>query len=117
MVEHAQAPVRLSAANFREAYWTLAQMVAHHTVGGCNLRAGDLLATGTQSGPQLQQSGCLLELTLGGKQVVSLPGGEERRFLLDGDEVTLSASCQRDGAARIGFGACVGAVRAAPART
>jgi fumarylacetoacetase len=114
MVAQAAAPVRLSHSNFRDAYWTIAQLIAHHTVGGCNLRPGDLLATGTQSGPLLEQSGSLLELTQGGKNAIDLPGGEERRFLQDGDEVTLTASCQRAGAARIGFGRCVGTVRAAP---
>jgi len=104
------APARLSRSNFRDAYWTLAQMVAHHTVAGCNLQPGDLLGTGTQSGPQHEQSGSLLELSLGGRQAVVLPGGEQRRFLEDGDEVTLSAACARPGAVRIGFGRCVGKI-------
>jgi fumarylacetoacetase len=105
-----QAPACLSTSNYRDAYWCLAQLVAHHTSGGCNLRAGDLLATGTQSGPAPAQSGCLLELTRGGKDAIVLPNGEERRFLEDGDEITLSARCQRPGAATIGFGSCVGAI-------
>jgi fumarylacetoacetase len=113
MLARSAPPLRLSCANYRDAYWTLAQMLAHHTVGGCNLRPGDLLATGTQSGPAPEQSGSLLELTQGGKKAITLPGGEERRFLQDGDEITLTASCQRAGAARIGFGRCAGTVRAA----
>jgi fumarylacetoacetase len=87
-------------------------MLAHHTVGGCNLRPGDLLASGTQSGPLPEQSRSLLELTQGGKNAIALPGGEARRFLLDGDEITLTASRERPGAARIGFGRCVGTVQA-----
>ena len=114
MVAAGAAPHRLSRSNFRDAYWTLSQMVAHHTAAGCNLRPGDLLASGTQSGPLPQESGSLLELTQGGKVAVALPGGEERRFLEDGDEVTLAAVCEREGAARIGFGSCTGTIRPAP---
>jgi fumarylacetoacetase len=105
--------VSLSQTNFRHAYWTIAQMVAHHTVNGCNLRPGDLLGTGTQSGPTPQEAGSLLELSGGGKSPVPLPGGETRSFLEDGDSVTLRAWCERPGAARIGFGEAVG--RALPA--
>ncbi len=103
-----QAPMAVSRSNARDAYWCLAQLVAHHTVAGCNLRTGDLLATGTQSGPLREQSGCLLELTQGGRQALRLPDGAERRFLEDGDEVILRAACERPGAARIGFGTCAG---------
>ena len=85
-------------------------MVAHHTVNGCNLRPGDLLGSGTQSGPALQESGSLLELTQGGNVPLQLPGGEQRRFLQDGDEVTFRAFCERAGAARIGFGQVVGSI-------
>ncbi len=102
--------VRLSQANFRDAYWTLAQLVAHHTSNGCNLRPGDLLGSGTQSGPQSGDGGSLLELTQGGKEPLALPGGESRRFLEDGDTVILRAHCERAGAARIGFGECAGSV-------
>ncbi len=104
------AAVTVSTSNARDAYWCLAQLVAHHTVAGCNLRAGDLLATGTQSGPLREQSGCLLELTQGGSKALALPDGSQRRFLEDGDEVTLRAWCERGGARRIGFGDCTGTV-------
>jgi fumarylacetoacetase len=107
-------PTRLSQSNFRQAYWNVAQMVAHHTINGCNLRAGDLLGTGTQSGPNAAEAGSLLELSHGGKQPLSLPGGEQRRFLEDGDEVILRGHCVKVGAARIGFGEARG--RVLPAR-
>jgi fumarylacetoacetase len=92
--------------SYRHAYWTLAQMVAHHTVNGCNLQPGDLLGTGTLSGPTLDQAGALLELTSGGKNPLTLPDGQERTFLQDGDEVTIRGWCEREGATRIGFGEC-----------
>ncbi len=104
------APQRLSRSNFRDAYWTLAQLVAHHTMNGCNLQSGDLLGTGTLSGPQPDQAGSLLELTGGGKQPITLASGETRTFLEDGDTVTLRAVCERPGARRIGFGECSGTV-------
>lgn len=104
--------VRLSQSNLRDAYWTLAQLVAHHTVNGCNLRAGDLLGTGTLSGPLPAQGGSLLELTLAGKQPIALPNGEMRTFLQDGDSIILRATCQAPGARRIGFGDCRGTVLA-----
>jgi fumarylacetoacetase len=85
-------------------------MVAHHTVNGCNLNAGDLFGSGTLSGPSPDQAAALLELTVGGKQPVQLPNGEQRVFLEDGDTVALRGWCQREGAARIGFGECVGTV-------
>ena len=103
-------PVRLSCGSLREMYWTMAQMLAHHTSGGCNLRPGDLLASGTISGPTKSERGCLLELTWRGTEPVALPTGEQRRFLEDGDEVTLRGYCQREGAVRIGFGECRGVV-------
>jgi fumarylacetoacetase len=103
-------PHRLSQSNLRDSWWTVAQMLAHHTVNGCNLRPGDLLGTGTLSGPQPGQGGSLLELTAGGKQPLALPGGETRSFLQDGDRVYLRAFCEREGAARIGFGLCEGTV-------
>jgi fumarylacetoacetase len=96
--------------SYRHAYWTLAQMVAHHTVNGCNLQPGDLLGTGTLSGPTLDQAGALIELTQGGKVPLTLPSGEQRTFLLDGDEVTMRGWCEKPGAARIGFGECVALV-------
>jgi fumarylacetoacetase len=104
------APQRLSQSNFRDAYWTLAQLLAHHTSNGCNLQPGDLLGTGTQSGPGPGQGGSLLELSAGGRQPIVLAGGETRTFLQDGDAVILRAHCARDGAARIGFGDCVATV-------
>jgi fumarylacetoacetase len=104
--------VRLSQSNMRDAYWTLAQLVAHHTVNGCNLRAGDLLGTGTLSGPAPEQGGSLLELTQGGKQPITMPNGEVRTFLQDGDTVILRGACHAAGARRIGFGDCRGTLLA-----
>ncbi|MGZ5445540.1 MAG: fumarylacetoacetase [Thermoanaerobaculia bacterium] len=103
-------PVRLSRGNFRDMYWTVAQLVAHHTSNGCNLRPGDLLASGTISGPEKDARGCLLELTWRGTEPIQLPTGETRRFLEDGDEVILRAYCEREGVPRIGFGECRGVV-------
>jgi fumarylacetoacetase len=103
-------PTRLSQSSFRHAYWNVAQLLAHHTINGCNLRPGDLLGTGTQSGPEAAEAGSLLELTRGGKQPVSLPDGEQRRFLEDGDEIILRGHCHKPGAARIGFGEARGRV-------
>jgi fumarylacetoacetase len=101
---------RLSHSNFRDSWWTVAQMLAHHTVNGCNLQPGDLFGTGTQSGPRPEEAGSLLELTAGGKQPLMLPGGETRTFLEDGDRLTLRAWCEREGCARIGFGVAAGTV-------
>jgi fumarylacetoacetase len=97
---------KISRANFRDMYWTVAQLVAHHTSNGCNLRPGDLLASGTISGPEKDSAGCLLELA-----PIELPNGETRKFLEDGDEVILRAYCEREGLPRIGFGECRGVVR------
>ncbi len=113
MRERGQDPVRLSHSNLKDAYWTVAQLMTHHTVNGCNLQPGDLLGTGTLSGPKPDQGGSLLELSAGGWQPVILPGGETRSFLLDGDCVILRAWCERKGARRIGFGTCSGTVEAA----
>ena len=88
------------------AHWTLAQMVTHHTVNGCPLRTGDLLGTGTLSGPGPGSAGSLLELSAGGRTAITLSNGEQRRFLEDGDTVTLQASARRQGMRRIGFGFC-----------
>jgi fumarylacetoacetase len=109
MREKGRAPERLGRASLRHMYWTLAQLIAHHTINGCNLRSGDLLGTGTVSGPSLEEAGCLLELSEGGKQPV-LVGRENRTFLEDGDTLELYAFCEREGAARIGFGSAVGMV-------
>ncbi|WP_429327059.1 fumarylacetoacetase [Paraburkholderia sp. GAS348] len=95
---------RLSRTSFRHQYWTVAQMVAHHTVGGCNLRSGDLLGSGTISGPTAAEAGALIELTAAGKAPVVLGNGEARGFLEDGDEVVMKGWCERPGYARIGFG-------------
>jgi fumarylacetoacetase len=103
-------PVRLSRANFADMYWTAAQLVAHHTSNGCNLRPGDLLASGTVSGPAEGQSGCLLEMTERGMKLLRLPTGEERRFLEDGDEVILRGGCVRNGFVAIGVGECRGMI-------
>jgi fumarylacetoacetase len=107
------APARLSFGNFRDMYWTIAQMLAHHSSNGCNLRPGDLLASGTVSGPAKDSRGCLLELTRAGAEPIELPTGEKRQFLEDGDEVILRGSCQSSGAVRIGFGECRGVVQPA----
>jgi fumarylacetoacetase len=103
-------PVKLMQSNFRDSYWTVAQLITHHTSGGCNLQTGDLLGSGTQSGPGPGQGGSLLELTNGGKSPLALPDGETRTFLADGDTVILRAHCQVAGRARIGFGDCAGSI-------
>src|SRR5205823_8030853 len=103
-------PLRLSRGNLKDLYWSAAQMMAHHTSNGCNLRPGDLLASGTVSGPTRESRGCLLELTSGGKEPLELPGGERRTFLEDGDEVIFRGYCERTGCVRIGFGECRGEI-------
>jgi fumarylacetoacetase len=107
-------PFRVSVGSFVDMYWTIAQLVAHHTSNGCNLRAGDLLASGTVSGPTTESRGCLLERTWRGAEPLQLPTGETRKFLEDGDVVTLRAFCERSGHRRIGFGECTGRVVPAP---
>jgi fumarylacetoacetase len=97
---------RLSTSNYADAYWTLAQLVTHHTVNGCNLQPGDLLGSGTLSGPAPEQGGSLLELSAGGKQPLTLSNGEQRSFLEDGDTVILKGWCERPGVRRIGLGEC-----------
>ena len=99
-------PHRLGLSNAKNMYWTVAQMVTHHTCNGCNLQPGDLLGTGTISGPDEASCGSILEATLGGKNPIVLASGEERRFLEDGDEVILRARGHREGFAPIGFGEC-----------
>jgi fumarylacetoacetase len=91
-------------------YWTLGQMLAHHTSNGCAIRPGDLVASGTISGPDKENRGCLLELTWRGTEPVRLPNGEQRTFLEDGDEVVLTGYCVREGFARIGLGSCRGVI-------
>jgi fumarylacetoacetase len=101
---------RLSHSNMQFMYWTIAQLIAHHTCNGCNLRAGDLLGTGTISGTDPSSVGSLLELSQGGKTPLQLPNGEQRSFLQDGDWLSLSAYAEAPGRARIGFGSCEGTV-------
>ncbi|WP_370280965.1 fumarylacetoacetase [Pontibacterium sp.] len=105
-----QAPAKLSESSFVHSYWTVAQMVAHHTVNGCNMKPGDFFGSGTQSGPQHDEAGSLLELTRGGKEALTLENGESRTFLEDGDAVIMRGFCAKEGAARIGFGEVVGTV-------
>ena len=97
-------PERIGVSNFVDCYWTLSQLVAHHTVNGCNLLPGDLLGSGTQSGPKREESGCMLELTTGGRNPIALSNGESRGFLEDGDTIVLRGWCEREGATRIGLG-------------
>ncbi|MGE3617110.1 MAG: fumarylacetoacetase [Gemmatimonadales bacterium] len=106
------APLRLSQGSLATMYWTFGQMVTHHASNGCNLRPGDLLASGTISGPTRESRGCLLELTWRGSEPLALPTGEQRRVLQDGDEVTMRAFAERAGAVRIGFGECRGVIEA-----
>ncbi len=101
---------QISRGSFKDMYWTLAQMVAHHASNGCPLRPGDLIASGTVSGPEKENRGCLLERTWKGTEPLILPTGEKRLFLEDGDEVILKGYCNREGFARIGFGSCRGVV-------
>lgn len=101
---------RLSHGRFTAMYWTLAQLLTHHASNGCNLQPGDLLASGTVSGAAKDSRGCLQELTWRGTEPITLPSGEQRRYLEDGDEVVLRGFCERDGFARIGFGECRGTV-------
>jgi fumarylacetoacetase len=98
--------MQLSRSQVASLYWSFGQMVAHHTSNGSALDVGDLLGSGTISGPTADALGCLLEITEGGRKTLSLPSGEERRFLQDGDEVVMRGFCERDGFARIGFGEC-----------
>ncbi|KMO40427.1 fumarylacetoacetase [Methylobacterium variabile] len=106
MREAGLAPHRISASNACHMYWTMAQMVAHHTSGGCNLQPGDLLGTGTISGPDRDACGSLVEATRGGREPLRLASGEERRFLEDGDEIILRARGICEGFATVGFGEC-----------
>ena len=100
----------LSESRALDLYWTFGQMLAHHTSNGCAMRIGDLLGSGTVSGPTRSARGCLLELTWRGAEPLTLSNGETRAFLEDGDEVIMSAHAARDGAVRIGFGTCIGRV-------
>lgn len=111
MAERGLPPHRLSRSNAKDLYWTLAQMLTHHTSNGCNLLTGDLIASGTVSGAQKEAFGCLLELTQRGAEPIDLPTGETRRFLQDGDEIILRGAGERPGFRRIGFGECRGLIQ------
>ena len=114
-MRHAKmAPHRLSRTDSKNLYWSIAQLVTHHTASGCNLQPGDLFGSGTISSPGVDAFGSLIELTRGGAEPVALPGGETRTFLQDGDQVILSARAEAPGRVSIGFGACSGVV--SPAR-
>jgi fumarylacetoacetase len=115
-------PHRLSKGSFKDMYWTFAQMLTHHASNGCNLQPGDLIASGTVSGPTPESRGCLLELTWDGtspdgkpkpRKAIQLPTGEARTFLADGDTVIFKGACERDGWRKIGFGECRGKVKCA----
>jgi fumarylacetoacetase len=110
MRETSLAPVRLSEGNLCDLYWTFPQMIAHHTSNGCNLVEGDLIASGTVSGPRPGSEGCLLEITRRGASPLQLPNGETRAFLEDGDEIVLNGFCEREGFPRISLGECRGTV-------
>ncbi len=105
----------IARSNFSHCYWSIYQLITHHTVNGCNFQPGDLIGTGTQSGPAPEEAGSLLELSKGGKSALTLRNGETRSFLLDGDTLILKAFCEKPGAARIGFGQCAGTVLPSPA--
>jgi fumarylacetoacetase len=110
MRESGEKPFMISRSNMKDLYWTIGQMLAHHASNGCNLQTGDLMATGTVSGREKSERGCLLEMTWRGKEPIELPNGEQRRFLEDGDEVIMKGYCEREGFRRIGFGECRGRI-------
>lgn len=103
-------PFLLSRSNMKDLYWTIGQMLTHHASNGCNLQTGDLMATGTVSGREKSERGCLLELTWRGTEPIELPNGETRRFLEDGDEIIMKGFCEREGFRKIGFGECRGRI-------
>lgn len=119
MLKRGLSPIRLSRGSFKDMFWSFSQMIAHHTSNGCNLQPGDLLGSGTVSGPTPESRGCLLELTWDGigadgkpkpRRPIELPSGEKRVFLADGDTVIFKAFCEREGFRRIGFGECRGTI-------
>ena len=110
MRESGAEPFLVSRGSLTDMYWTIAQMLTHHASNGCNLRPGDLMASGTVSGQAPESRGCLLERTWRGSEPLELPDGETRKFLQDGDEVVLRGFCEREGAARVGFGECRGTI-------
>ena len=110
MREDGDEPHLLSRSNLKDLYWTIGQMLTHHASNGCNLQVGDLMATGTMSGKEDSERGCLLEMTKRGAEPVELPNGETRKFLEDYDEIIMKGFCEREGFRRIGFGECRGMV-------
>lgn len=110
MREEGMEPHLISRSNLKDLFWTIGQMLTHHASNGCNLQTGDLIASGTVSGKEESERGCLLEMTLGGKEPIELPSGETRRFLEDYDEIIMRGFCEREGFRRIGFGECRGIV-------
>ena len=117
MRQQGMDPLKLSSGTFRDMYWTIGQMLVHHTSTGCNMRPGDLLASGTVSGAHEHTRGSLLERTWRGEQPLSLPDGTERRFLQDGAEGIIKGFCEGPGTARIGFGTCRGVIEPAVDQT
>lgn len=113
MRHNGEPPQVISSSSSRHMYWTVAQMLTHHTSNGCDLQPGDLLGSGTLSGPTAGSEGSLMELSHGGNNPITLPNGETRTFLEDGDEILLTARAHRAGAATVGFGECVAVVRPA----
>jgi fumarylacetoacetase len=103
-------PARFVHTSFRHLYWTFAQMLAHHTSNGCNLQPGDLIASGTVSGPEPEGRACLAEINQRGTKPLELPGGATRLWLEDGDELTIRGRAVREGCVSIGFGECAGRV-------
>jgi fumarylacetoacetase len=110
MRNNQQPSAKISESNFKYSYWTIGQLVTHHSVNGCAMKAGDLLGSGTQSGPEHEQAGSMLELSRGGKEAFTLSNGEKRTFLEDGDTVVMSGYCQKEVAVRIVFGEVIGTV-------
>lgn len=111
--EKMSSPHVICRSNFRHLYWSMVQQLAHHACNGCNMKPGDLLASGTISGPTPDSYGSMLELTWRGEKPLDLPGGEQRRFIADGDRITMRGWCQADGY-RVGFGECTGRILPAP---
>jgi len=110
MREHASPAQEISRTNFKHQHWCVSQMLVQHTAGGCNLHAGDVLGTGTVSGPTEPEAGAIIELAKAGREPITLANGEQRSFLLDGDAIILRGACERAGAIRIGFGECWGEI-------
>ena len=113
MLADGQEPFKVTSANFKDTYWTIPQMVTHHAINGCNLRVGDLIGSGTVSGPTADSRACLAEYIVDG-DFISFPNGENRRCLEDGDTVIFRAKARREGFVSIGFGECAGKITPAP---